>query len=230
MFSIEADEATDASNESTIIVNIRYINSNGSAMSRFLGVRSLEQTNADTIFSGIQDILVSKQLDVKNMIGMATDGASVMVGHRTGVTTQFKRLNPKLLTSHCMAHRLQLLTEKAANQCPYLVKFIGIINTFAKALKYSPKLCRILENCKEAQDERARKVKQVFFTRWLSFADSVQSMASCLSSVISAIYAASAERGLEGRAVLHGCAKQMATYKFVYLTAFLSDAVGILGT
>ena len=39
---------------------------------------------------------------------------------------------------------------------------------------------------------------------------------------------AAADRGVEGKAVLNGCAKQMATYKFVYLTAFLSDAVGLL--
>lgn len=68
----------------------------------------------------------------------------------------------------------------------------------------------------------------MFFTRWLSFANSVQAMSSCLASVISATYAAAAERLSQGKAVLLGCAKQMATYKFLYLTAFLSDAVGII--
>ena len=71
-------------------------------------------------------------------------------------------------------------------------------------------------------------VRQVFFTRWLSFANSVQALATCVASVISATYAASAERLADGKAVLLGCAKQMATYRFLYLTAFLGDAVGIL--
>ena len=35
------------------------------------------------------------------------------------------------------------------------------------------------------------------------------------------------ERGLQGRAVLQGVAKQMGTYKFVMMTHFLSDAVGL---
>ena len=37
---------------------------------------------------------------------------------------------PGLITTHCMAHRLQLLTEKAANQCPQIIKHIAVVNTF----------------------------------------------------------------------------------------------------
>ena len=59
--------------------------------------------------------------------------------------------------------------------------------------------------------------------------DSVQALSVCLSSVISAVYEAAGERTAEGGAALHGVSKQMATYKFVYLTAFLADAIGILG-
>ena len=75
---------------------------------------------------------------------------------------RFKRSIPGLITTHCMAHRLQLLTEKAANLCPQIVKHIAVLNTFAKALKYSPKLCRILECSKEMYGEDAHKVKQVW--------------------------------------------------------------------
>ena len=60
-----------------------------------------------------------------------------------------------------MAHRLQLLTEKAANRCPIIIKYIAELNTFVKALKYSPKLCHILESSKELYREDAIKVKQV---------------------------------------------------------------------
>ncbi|KAI0222966.1 hypothetical protein LSAT2_025776, partial [Lamellibrachia satsuma] len=69
---------------------------------------------------------------------------------------------------------------------------------------------------------------QVFFTRWLSFANSVQALSSCLASVISATNAAAVERLSDGKAALFGCVKQMATYRFLYLTAFLFDAVRIL--
>ncbi|CAM1299786.1 Uncharacterised protein at_DN1338 [Pycnogonum litorale] len=117
-------------------------------------------------------------LVMEDMVGLSTDGASVMTGVRTGVAKRFKDEVPNLITSHCMAHRLQLVAEKAAN-CD-----IGILNQFAKSLKFSPKLQRILES-KQVQGEKANKIKQVFFTQWLSFAHSVQALASCLNLQVS---------------------------------------------
>ena len=67
-----------------------------------------------------------------------------------------------------------------------------------------------------------------FFFRWLSLADSTQALSGCIPSIIGALYEASAERTAEGRALLHGVATDMATYKFIHLTHFLSDAVGLL--
>ncbi|KAI0238510.1 hypothetical protein LSAT2_010761, partial [Lamellibrachia satsuma] len=40
-----------------------------------------------------------------------------------------------------LAHHLQVLTEKAANRCHILIKYIAVLNIFAKAMKFSPKLC-----------------------------------------------------------------------------------------
>ena len=56
----------------------------------------------------------------------------------------------------------------------------------------------------------------------------MQALSGCIPSVISCLIDAAAERNMEGRALLHGVMDQMATYKFVYLTYFLSDAIGIL--
>ena len=66
---------------------------------------------------------------------------------------------PGLIATHCMTHQL---TEKAANLCPQIIKHIAVLNTFAKALKYSPKLCLILKCSKEMYSEDAHKVKQVW--------------------------------------------------------------------
>ena len=67
-------------------------------------------------------------------------------------------------TNHCLAHRLQLAAEKAANQVPAIMKYIGILDTFTKALKFSPKLTRV-EASKDEYNEKATKIKQAFFTK-----------------------------------------------------------------
>ncbi len=64
---------------------------------------------------------------------------------------------------------------------------------------------------------------------WLSFQDSVQALTGCLASVISSVEVAAADVGTESRVVLHGLSHQMRSYKFVVLTHFLADTVGILG-
>ena len=74
---------------------------------------------------------------------------------------RFKQIFPKLITTHCMAHRLQLAAEKAANSVSYLTKYIAVLNQFAKSLKFSPKLTWLLETAKDLYGEDACQVKQV---------------------------------------------------------------------
>ena len=52
------------------------------------------------------------------LVGIATDGASVMVGVKTDLTARFKEQCPWLLANHCMAHRLQLSADKATSAGP----------------------------------------------------------------------------------------------------------------
>ena len=86
---------------------------------------------------------------ISNLVVIATDRAGVKIGAKTGLTARFKEEWPWLLANHCMAHRLLLSAEKATNAVSYITKHIGILNQFAKFLKFSTKLCRILSNCKD---------------------------------------------------------------------------------
>ena len=66
----------------------RYVGSDGLVVSRFLGVRGLDQTTADCIHDSIKEILAANSLPEKDMVGLATDGASVMTGVNKGVATR----------------------------------------------------------------------------------------------------------------------------------------------
>lgn len=84
----------------------------------------------------------------------------VMVGVRKRVATRLKEERPWIITNHYMAHRLQLVAEKATNEVPYLVKYNSMLNPFTKKLIYSPKLCRLLEEQNQMAGEQAQKIKQ----------------------------------------------------------------------
>ena len=49
-FSIEADEATDVSNASIVIVFIRYVEGDRKVDSRYLGVEKFQATTSEDIF------------------------------------------------------------------------------------------------------------------------------------------------------------------------------------
>uniref|UniRef100_A0A8C4QIV5 C2H2-type domain-containing protein n=1 Tax=Eptatretus burgeri TaxID=7764 RepID=A0A8C4QIV5_EPTBU len=230
-YSIEADEVTDTSNKSIIIVYVRYLSPNsGKPESHFLGVRELYMPSVDGIFHVIKKLLNEKGLDISKMVGMVTDGASVTCDSRTAVVTNFKMIAPFLIGNHCMAHRLQLAAKKAANEILEIQKYIGSLGTFAWAIRNSPKVILTLEASKELHPEKVTQIKQVFSTRWLSFCDSTQAVAGCIPSIIIALHAATEDHSDAIRkTLLIGLTKDIATYKFAMLTHFLADAICFLG-
>ena len=54
------------------------------------------------------------------ILGLGSDGASVMTGKNKGVTGMMLRQNPHLVNVHCVAHRLALCTSQAAENIPAL--------------------------------------------------------------------------------------------------------------
>ena len=76
-------------------------------------------------------------LDIhRRLFALGSDGASVMLGCRGGVSKLMKDKVPYLIVNHCVAHRLALACGQAANEITYLknskvslASFIGTINT-----------------------------------------------------------------------------------------------------
>jgi hypothetical protein len=228
-FAVQIDEATDCSNLATLMIYVRFLDDKGQIQSKFLSVVELKNGSAQTIFDALIFVLQSKDIDVTKMIALASDGASVMTGEKNGVSTLAKNINPYLISTHCLAHRLALASEKAAKQVPYLVKYLEIVNRLGKLCKFSGKFCNILNESKRLHNEDSGgKLKQVFFTRWLSFNDCVEALVGCMNSLISALHSTSKDKSHGVTAT--GILKNVSCYKFIATTYFCADVIGILAT
>ncbi|XP_070550279.1 zinc finger protein 862-like [Ptychodera flava] len=218
------DESTDVSVISTLMVYIRYVDSSGHVRSHFLSVEQLPGCDSEAIYGTVINCLLAKGLD-PNVIALATDGASVMVGTKTGVAAKFKEnMNPYMLSNHCLAHRLALASGNAADNVKYLLKFQEIVNAVFKFFHYSPKNLRNLNSIRETlQESRSVTLKQTFHTRWLSFHKSVASIISCLDSLLTCFQSLAATNVKAA-----GFVKQMACFKFLATAYFLKDALEIL--
>ena len=94
-------------------------------------------------------------------ISVAIDGASVMTGVTSGVTTLFNQNNSYIIKTYCIVHRLAL----AANPITYLKTYQGTINEIYKYHHYSCKHMASLKAMGVIFDKAEKKLEEVFGTR-----------------------------------------------------------------
>ena len=185
-FSLMIDESTDIATMQTLIVYIRLV-SKGEIITNFLELVKLPGGKADEIPGTLLDVMTSRNLPLEKLFGLATDGASVMTGVRSGVTTRMKGRNPFIISTHCIAHRLALASGKAADTVQYFKKYQQYMNTIYKYFHYSPKHSNTLKRVQEILECAERKFQQVFHTRWLSFDGAVHAILTNIEALISAL-------------------------------------------
>ena len=80
---------------------IRYVNKKGRSVCHFVDIVALESANADGILHAIDQSLlgigITKTTLEQKLVGCNFDGASVMLGSKTGVATQLNESQSK----HC---------------------------------------------------------------------------------------------------------------------------------
>ena len=80
----------------------------------------LEDGKALTITNAITSYLECSGLGIENMSSFGSDGASVMVGCRSGVATQLSARNRQMVSVHCVCHILALASSQASSDVSYL--------------------------------------------------------------------------------------------------------------
>ncbi|XP_052797650.1 E3 SUMO-protein ligase KIAA1586-like [Mya arenaria] len=221
-FSLMLDESTDISIHQNLIVYIRVLECNHvdivEPQTYFLGIDSLYRANAESIFIKLTCMLEQKGIDIVKLCGVSTDGASVMVGSKSGVVTRIKKEVPGVLATHCIAHRLALSCCSGADCIPYLVKVQEILNSIYKYFHNSPKNTAMLEAIQTITPGQSGKFKEVFHTRWLSFHGSVEACIMNFSSVVAVFLEEKSGKSLS-------LYKPITTYKFLYVLHFMADVL-----
>ena len=117
VFSIMADEATDASNTEQLAICPRYVQQNTLEIEeRFLGFTECDTgVTGEAIASKILQHLDTWQLHASQLRGQTYDGASAMAGKGKGAATRILEVYPKALYTHCAAHVLNLCIVKCCS-------------------------------------------------------------------------------------------------------------------
>jgi hypothetical protein len=122
--SVLIDESTTLSNKSAFIVYLKCQSEvNGEPHFMFLDLIELEDQSASTICQSLLRCLSSHGFDdmylKNNLICFASDGASVMLGKKSGVGSLLAEKYPNIIRWHCLNHRLELISSVQCNKGGY---------------------------------------------------------------------------------------------------------------
>ena len=120
-FSVMIDESTDIGLNKAICVLVRYINPTTQVVeTELLQLLQLDATNcnAEYLFGRLKTLLQDLDIPFQNVIGMASDGASVMVGANNSVASRVIKENPSAVIIKCVCHTSAIIANKACLTLP----------------------------------------------------------------------------------------------------------------
>ena len=152
-----------------------------------------------------------------------------MVGQKNGLAGLLHREFPKLLTFHCVCHRLALATVDSCNETKYIEEVHNHLRQVWQLLENSPKKMAIfikiqahvngLNLSELGKQQIATKLQKACKTRWLSFESSVSSVIKCLYPLL---------LNLKDSATAGGLYKKMYNCKFIGAIYMLHEILPIL--
>lgn len=159
-----------------------------------MAIADLPDGTAEKIEAAVVDIIERKDINISRLRGFGSDGAPVMVGTRSGVAKRLKDQFPKLISIHCVKHRLALAAAHAADGIPYIVKFKATIQTLFLFYQNSPVRMAGLHAIQMVLADPVIKLKQAKDVRWLSHETAISSILSTMPSLIASLEREASER------------------------------------
>ena len=176
-YALMADEVTDSSNREQFVICFRWVDSDSFSVNEdLIGFYQVDNITASTLFSSLKDVLLRLNISISNCRAQCYDGASNMVGVRSGVASLVKREEPRAILVHCYGHSLQLAVGDTVKKIKTMADALDTTNEISKLLKYSPKRDTLFENIKQELAPDTPGFRVLCPTRWTVRANSLQSV------------------------------------------------------
>ena len=123
------DESTDIGNMAILMVYVCDEHEGKLKEEFFFSAALPRRTTGAEISKTIIDYIEDKGLDMKNCVGVCSDGAAAMIGEKSGVITRIQRLAPECASTHCFIHTESLATKKLSTKLnDMLCEVVKIVN------------------------------------------------------------------------------------------------------
>lgn len=119
-FGILTDEVADISVQENLVTFIQfYCKETDEVCTHFLSCQNI-LSNFASIAALLLEEIQNDSLETARLTGFISDGASVMVGKRSGVAARRRDENSVLLNVHCVFHRLALSCTDSNESISYV--------------------------------------------------------------------------------------------------------------
>ena len=168
--------------------------------------------------SAIKDVLLKLPLSLINCRGQCYDGASNVMGDKTGVAKRIQDLQPKAYPTHCHGHSLSLSVKDTTKNCKLLSDTMDKAKEIVSLIKFSPKGENLLEEIKETlegPESEAKGIPGLCPTRSTARANCFQRILDNYAALLQEWTISLDEKlqsDIHGRII--GCQAQMNTFDF----------------
>ena len=169
-------------------------------------------------------------VSMHKVFAFGSDGASAMVGRNNSVTSRLKQVNQYLVNCHCVGHRCALSISQAADVVPqirtYRDSLCAVYSFYASSSIRKKKLLDFQEIFEGSKAPVT--LKQLHKVRWLSMSECVSAMHRAWDGVCLSLEEEASGRSGHPSAVAKGLCKQVATAKYLLITAMLCDILNVV--
>ena len=102
-----------------------------------------------------------------NLICFASDGASVMLGKKSGVASLLAEKYPNIIRWHCLNHRLELAVSSAIKEVTAVNHFQVFFDKLYTLYSRSPKNKHEIDSCAAELGLQLNKIGRIFNVRWV---------------------------------------------------------------
>ena len=99
----------------------------------------MDNTDAASISTALLQFLKDCNLSIGSLHGQGYDGASVMAGKGSGVSTQILEVQPRAIYHHCRGHNRNFFISSTCKQVPDIRNLFDSLGTLSLFLGAMPK-------------------------------------------------------------------------------------------
>lgn len=166
------DESTTVSSKTCMVVCIKASISCEDPIYMFLDLIELDKQTAENIVNQLLDCLFNLGFHdsylQEHWISFVSDGGSVLLGKKNGVTKRLKEKYPLIFNWHCMNHRLELAVNDSVKDVTSTNNFQYFIDSLYALYNRSPKNQNELKTACVELDILFLKVGRVLDVRWVA--------------------------------------------------------------